>query len=98
MIEEKIVNPYLNLTIIQDDYDERILFPDPEIKVKPISSVGYNPVFDAFDSVKCVCPICLAANRGKELSLYCDKITQCPCCGINLDWTEYKEKCKKLGI
>ena len=98
MIEEKTVNPYLNLTIIQDDYDERILFTKTEIKVKPILSVDYNSLSDTFSSVKCVCPICLAANKGRELSLYCNKITQCPGCGINLDWSEYKEKCKSLGI
>ena len=86
----------IDFTIIEETNGS--IFSQPTIKVKPILSVGYNPVFDAFDSVKCVCPICLATNRGKELSLYCDKITQCPCCGINLDWTEYKEKCKKLGI
>ena len=86
----------IDFTIIEETNGS--IFSQPTIKVKPILSVGYNPIHDVFDSVRCVCPICNAAKRSVELSMNYSGIAQCPRCGVNLDWTEYKKKCKKLGI
>ena len=87
----------IDFTIIEQA-DNDIYFPKVTIKVKPILYIHYDPISDTFDSVKCICPICNAAKRGKEISLYYNKTNNCPFCGVNLDWTEYKEKCKRLGI
>lgn len=87
----------IDFTIIEQE-DNDSIFPKLIIKVKPVLYTHYDPISDTFDSIKCFCPICNIANRGKELSLYHSRIAQCPQCGVNLDWEEYEEKCKGLGI
>jgi len=87
----------IDFTIIEQE-DNDSYFPKVTIKVKPVLYTHYDPISDTFDSIKCTCPICNVANRGKEISLYYSRIAQCPQCGVNLDWEEYEEKCKGLGI
>lgn len=87
----------IDFTIVEQK-DNDSIFPKATIKVKPILHTHYDVISDTFDSIKCTCPICNAAKRGQELSLYHSKITQCPQWGVNLDWSKYEEKCKGLGV